>query len=82
MLFVQRDIANASDLAKRKYFEVTLEHERSVERITEFMNAAMDAKCVKLDSSLVKQLSIADSDLGHGFLAQIKRHYYLCYEEP
>ena len=46
------------------------------------MNAAMDAKRVKLDSSLAKHLSIADPGLGHGFLAQIKRYYNLCYEEP
>ena len=36
------------------------------------MNAAMDAKRVKLDSSLVKHLPIADLSLGHDFLAQIK----------
>ena len=46
------------------------------------MNATMNAKRVKLDSSLAKHLLIADRGLGHGFLAQIKRHYDLCYEEP
>ena len=82
MLFVQRDIADAGDLAKKKYFEVTVEHERSIEGITEFMNAAIDAKRVKQDSSLAKHLPIADPGLGQGFLAQIERHYDLCYEEP
>ena len=42
----------------------------------------MNAQHVKLDSSLAKHLFIADRCLGHGFLAQIKRHYDLCYEEP
>ena len=42
----------------------------------------MDAKRVKLDSSLSKHLSIADPSLGHGFSAQIKRHYDLYYNEP
>ena len=58
-------------MAKKKYFEVTVEHERSVEGITEFMNAAMDVKRVKLDSSLAKHLPIVDPSLGHNFLAQI-----------
>jgi hypothetical protein len=80
--FVQRDIADAEDLAKKKYFELTPESERSSEGITAFMNAAMDAKRVKLDSSLAKHLPIADPSLGHEFLVQIKRHYDLCYEEP
>jgi hypothetical protein len=57
-------------------------NKRSSEGITAFMNAAMDAKRVKLDSSLAKHLPIADSSLGHEFLAQIKRYYDLCYEEP
>ena len=65
----------------KKCFEVTVEHERFIEGITEFMNAAMDAKRVKLDPSLAKHLPIADPGLGQGFLAQIKRHYDLCYEE-
>ena len=82
MLFVQRDIADAGDLAKKIYFEVTVEHERSVKGITEFMIAAMDAKRTKLDSSLTKHLPIVDPGLGQGFLAQIKRHYDLCYKEP
>jgi hypothetical protein len=69
-------------LAKKKYFELTPESERSSEEITAFMNAAMDVKRVKLDSSLVKYLSVADLSLGHEFLAQIKRYYDLCYEEP
>ena len=46
------------------------------------MNAAMDAKRVKLDYNFAKHLSIADPRLLYGFLAQIKRHYNLCYEEP
>lgn len=40
----------------------------------------MDAKRIKLDSSLAKLLPIADPSLGHGFSAQIKRHYDLYYE--
>ena len=51
------------------YFEVTIEYERFVEGITEFMNAAMDAKRIKLESSLAKHLPIADPCLGQGFLA-------------
>jgi len=82
VFFVQPDIANTGDLAKKKYFEVTVEHERSVEGIIEFMNVAMDAKRVKLDSSFAKHLPIADLGLEHDFLAQIKRHYDLYYEEP
>ena len=82
MSFVQRDIVDAGDLAKKKYFELTPESERSSEGITAFMNVAMDAKRVKLDSSLAKHLPIADPSLGHKFLIQIKRHYDLCYEEP
>ena len=66
----------------KKYFEVTQEHERYVERIIEFMNAAMDAQRVKLDSSLANHLPIVDSSLEHGLLAEIKRHYDLHYEEP
>ena len=46
------------------------------------MNAVMDAKRVKLDSSLAKDLPIVDPSLEHEFLAQIKRHYDLCYQEP
>ena len=46
------------------------------------MNAAMDTKRVKLDSSLAKYLPIADLTLGHEFLGQIKRYYDLYYEEP
>ena len=46
------------------------------------MNTAMDAKCIKLDSSLVKHLPTAHHGLGQKILAQIKRHYDLCYEEP
>ena len=45
------------------------------------MNAAMDAKRVKLDSSLAQHLPIADLGLGYDFLAQIKRHYDLCYDD-
>ena len=37
----------------------------------------MNAKRVKLDFSLAKHLSIADPNLGHSFLAQIKWHYDL-----
>ena len=66
----------------KKYFEVTQEHERYVERITEFINAAMDARRVKLVSSLAKHLPIADSSLEYGLLAEIKRHYDLYYEDP
>ena len=82
MLFVQCDIADAGDLVKKIYFKVTLEHERSVEEVTEFMNAAMNSKRIKLDSSVGKHLPIVKSNLGHSFFAQIKRHYDLCYEEP
>lgn len=46
--------------------------------ITEFMNVAMDAKCVKLDCSLTKHLPITNPTLGPHFLAQVKRHYDLC----
>ena len=42
----------------------------------------MNAKCVKLDSSLIKHLPIADLSLGHEFLAQIKRYYDFYYEKP
>ena len=45
------------------------------------MNAAMDAKRVKLDSSLAKHLPIADPRLGHKLFAKIKRHYDSCYKE-
>ena len=45
------------------------------------MNATMNAKGIKLDSSLVKQLPIADLSLGYEFLA-FKHHYNLYYEEP
>ena len=41
----------------------------------------MNAKGIKLDSSLVKQLPIADLSLGYEFLA-FKHHYNLYYEEP
>ena len=82
MLFVQRDIADASDLSKKKYYEIIVEHERSVESKTEFMNVTIDAKRVKLNSSLAKYLPIADLGLRQDFLDQIKRHYDLCYEEP
>ena len=46
------------------------------------MYAARDAKRIKLDFSLAKYLPITDPGLGHGFLAQIKWHYDLCYEKP
>ena len=42
----------------------------------------MDAKHVKLDSSLVKHLLIADPFLGLKFLVQIKKNYDLCSDEP
>ena len=64
-----------------KYFEVTQEIKRFVKWITEYMNAAMNAKRVKLDFSLAKHLSIADPNLGHSFLAQIKWHYDLWYKK-
>ena len=82
MLFVQRDIAGAGDLAKKKCLEVTVEYERSIEGIIEFMNAAMDVQRAKLYSSLAKDLPIADPGLGQDFLAQIKRHYDLCNKIP
>ena len=37
----------------------------------------MNAKGVKLDSSLVKHVHVADPSLRHKFLSQIKRHYDL-----
>jgi len=46
------------------------------------MNATIDAKNVKLNSSLAKHLSITNSSSWYGFLTQIKWHDYdLCYEE-
>jgi hypothetical protein len=75
-IIFQRNIADAGDLAKEKYLELTPKSERSSEMITAFMNAAMDVKRVKLDSSLVKYLSVADLSLGHEFLAQIKRQIF------
>ena len=39
------------------------------------------ARDVKLDFSLAKHLPIIDLGLGHGFLAQIKWYYDLCYKE-
>ena len=69
-------------MARKKYFEITQEHERSDKGIYEFMNAALDAKRVKLNSSLAKHLPITDPSLGHCFLVQIKRHYNLWYKEP
>jgi hypothetical protein len=74
-------ICSAWHLTK-KNFENTQEHERFVKGIIEFMNTKIDAKCVKLDSSLAKHIPIADPSLGHNFLAQIKWHYDLCYEKP
>ena len=68
-------------MAKKKYFELSVNNESSSEGITTFMNAAMNAKRVKLDFSLLKHLSIADLSIRHEFLAQIKRHYDLYYEE-
>ena len=59
--------ADAGYLAKKKYFELTPNNERSSEEITAFMNVTMDAKRVKLDSSLAKHLPIADPSLGHDF---------------
>jgi hypothetical protein len=61
---------------KEKYLELTPKNKRSSERITIFMNAAMDVKHVKLDSSLVKYFSIANLSLGHELLAQIKRQIF------
>ena len=77
MLFVHRDIADARDLAKKKYFMVILKHEKFVKEINKFMNAAMDAKRIKLNSNFVKHLPITNYGLGHNFLAQMKRHYNL-----
>ena len=51
-----------------KYFELTPKNERSSEGITAFMIASMDAKHVKLDSSLTKYLSIVDPSLRYKFL--------------
>ena len=47
------------------YFELILKYKRSSKWIIVFMNVAMDAKFVKLNSSLVKQLPIVDPSLGH-----------------
>lgn len=69
MWFVQRDIATARDLAKNKYFELTLKNKNSSEGINIFINASMNAKDVKVDNNLVKHLSIADPNLRHKFLA-------------
>ena len=82
MFLIQRDIVDARDLAKKKYFKVIKKHERYVEGINEFMNTTVYAKRVKLDSCPAKHLSIADSISGHYFLAQIKWYYDLCYEKP
>jgi hypothetical protein len=77
MLFVQRDIADARNLVKIKYFKLTQVHKSSTKGITEFINTSMDAKRIQIDSSLAKHLFITDPSLGHGCLAQIKRHYDL-----
>ena len=50
MFLIQRDIVDARDLAKKKYFKVIKKHERYVEGINEFMNTTVYAKRVKLDS--------------------------------
>lgn len=39
---------------KKRNFELTPKYDWSFEGVIEFMNATMDAKYVKLDSSLVK----------------------------
>ena len=41
--------------------------------ITTFMNAAINAKGIKLDSSLVNHIPIADPSFRHKFLAVIQR---------
>jgi hypothetical protein len=73
MLFVQHVIIDAEDLAKKNYFKLIQEYEKSSERFTKFMNAAIDAKNVKLNFSLTNPSS------GHGILTQIKRHYDLSF---
>lgn len=45
---IQQKIVDARGLAKRKYFELTLELDLSFQGTIECMNAIMDAKCVKL----------------------------------
>lgn len=77
-------MANCRDqrFGPHKNFELNLEHNQSFEDLTKFINATIDAKRRNINSSIVKHMSIADSCVGPEFLAQVKQHYHLHYNEP
>lgn len=54
----------------------------SFEDLIEFINATIDTKCGNINSSIVKHVSVANSCVGPEFLAQVKQHYHLRYNEP
>jgi hypothetical protein len=70
-LYLQQEIAEASDDAARKYYEETPESERTSTGVTAVMRAATKSKQHSFKGQFSKFTAVANPKFGDGFLDEV-----------
>ena len=75
---LQQEIAEAADVAARKYYEETAKEDWSDTAVTALMRAAARSKQQSFRGPFSKHLAIANPKFGEGFLQEVSACYLIC----